>query len=154
MALTRFEGCARLVNVSNGKAMYPGWDGGLRLRSATDAKEEVWSIQPAGQGLFKLLSANTGQAITRTAQGPKLAPLSQQDQTQLWALVAVGSNAYRFDQPLPGEVPPGQTPSTGSLTRNAGDEVWLPRTFTGQPLIVLSHSVLSLIMPYLLRNAI
>lgn len=98
VVVTRFDGCYRLVAQHSGKVLYPDGNSYLRQRGTTGATNEIWALEPAGDGIFRIASSADGRLLTLTGTGGlTMAPLSgSPTPAQQWRLTPAAESTYRI----------------------------------------------------------
>ncbi len=152
MTVTRFDGCFRLAAKHSGKVMYPGLDNTIKVQPLnTDSKDQVWALQPAGSGSFRLISAVNGKAVQYyNGSSLSLVPVSQTLAQQFSLVPQAEANTYRLD-PLDlvniDANNPLATPQPHSVEAT-DDGLWAPLTTGGtNQFFVLSPATCPFTLP-------
>ncbi|WP_375448442.1 LamG-like jellyroll fold domain-containing protein [uncultured Fibrella sp.] len=152
VTVTRFDGCFRLAAKHSGKVMYPGLDNTIKVQPLnTDSKDQVWALQPAGSGSFRLISAVNGKAVQYyNGSSLSLVPVSQTLAQQFSLVPQAEANTYRLD-PLDlvniDANNPLATPQPHSVEAT-DDGLWAPLTTGGtNQFFVLSPATCPFTLP-------
>jgi hypothetical protein len=97
--------CVCHPNRESGLALYPDGlgDNVVRQQANSGAANEIWTLEPQGAGLFRLILPSEGKGLLMTERGVKAMPFSGTiTADQQWKLTPNGDQTYRISPQRPG----------------------------------------------------